>query len=443
MRVGFAREDLTPRVGVELCGFGPYLHRYAIGVRDRLWARAIAIEQDGQALVLVSCDLIGVGLALTRKVRELVAAESPLPAEAVMVHCTHTHSGPASDRIVGWGVPDEPYLEVLPYRIARACLGALAALTEASLSHARVPCQGVARNREYDPDVPSLEQALREDWRPSRPELTDTACDVLRVDAGGKLLGFASSFGCHPVVCCEQTRYLHGDFVGVATGSLEKEHPGAVGLFLQGAQGDINTCVAHQPEPESLQALDVIAARYARALRAGLEQAQPLAVEAVRCARREVTFDRVPLDAEQLQAWLAEQEAIFAAPGAGDHDMQVRMAAVCAHTLRALLARLQAGAPIALPTELHGFRLGPLALLGTPLEVFRAVKEEVLAQARSPLPLVLGLTNDALGYAPDRETATRGGYAAQQVPIMMGSLPFRDIHGQLVSELLALEAQLW
>ncbi len=39
MKAGFAKSDITPRVGVELIGFGPYLHRYSIGVRDRLWAR--------------------------------------------------------------------------------------------------------------------------------------------------------------------------------------------------------------------------------------------------------------------------------------------------------------------------------------------------------------------------------------------------------------------
>ena len=43
MQIGFGKVDITPRVGVELCGFGPHLHRYSVGVRDRLEARAMAV----------------------------------------------------------------------------------------------------------------------------------------------------------------------------------------------------------------------------------------------------------------------------------------------------------------------------------------------------------------------------------------------------------------
>ena len=59
MRAGSAKCDITPRVGVALCGFGPYLHRYSIGVRDRLWARAMVIEQQDGMYALISCDLTG------------------------------------------------------------------------------------------------------------------------------------------------------------------------------------------------------------------------------------------------------------------------------------------------------------------------------------------------------------------------------------------------
>lgn len=443
MKVGFGKSDLTPRVGVELCGFGPFLNRHSIGIRDRLWARAMAVSLDDTTLVLVSNDLIGVELDTTRRVREIVGRESGLPAEAIMVHCTHTHSGPATlRRLIGWGAQDEPYLEVLPRRIAQACLEALGNHTEARLSHAEVPCEGIGLNREYDRDAPPLEEVLREDWRPARPELTDTTCHVLKFEAGERLLGFASYFGCHPVVCCQETRYIHGDFVGVATNLLEREHPGSVGLFLQGAQGDVNSCVVHKPEPEALLALDVIAARYANAVRAGLAQAQPLRVDRLACVLHTVTFNRLALSVAEVEARLAEQEAILRAPGASDADQRVRMATVFALAYRRILSKMRAGERVAEPTELQGFRLGPLALLGAPFEVMQAVKNDVVAAARSPIPLVLGLTNDCLGYAPDRTVAARGGYAAEMVPLMGGTLPFADIHSELVTGLAKLDRAL-
>ncbi len=57
MQVGFAKEDVTPRVGVPLCGFGPYLNRHSVGIRDRLWARAMAFQHKDTRAVVVSCDL--------------------------------------------------------------------------------------------------------------------------------------------------------------------------------------------------------------------------------------------------------------------------------------------------------------------------------------------------------------------------------------------------
>jgi hypothetical protein len=442
IEAGFGKVDITPRVGVELCGFGPYINRHSIGIRDRLYARAMAVRQDGRTLVLVSCDLPGVTLAMTRRARAAVQKAAGIPAEAVMVHCTHTHSAPNTIDIFGWGADDAPYREVLPQRIAKACLQAVENLSEASFRYGKAACEGVGLNREYDKDAPALEDVLSETWRPAKPELTDTVCHVIAVEKQGKLAGFLSYFGCHPVVCCAASRYIHGDYCGVATNLLEKEHPGSTGLFLQGAQGDVNTCVVHKPEQEALLALDVVAGRYARSVREALRTAQPVEATPLRCLLREVSFRRKPIPVEQLRTWLSEKEAIVHAPGASDADATVRMATVYVMAIRNLLDRAERSQTLEPATEVQGFRLGPIALLGSPFEIFQAVKNDVVASAKAPIPLVLGITNDLLGYAPDRTAAARGGYAADMVPLMLGQLPFADIHDQLVKTLLDLDGSL-
>lgn len=442
MKIGFAKGDITPRAGVELSGFGPFVLRRSIGVRDRLWARAMAVEQGGQRLVLVSCDLIGVSPGITRRVREQVREQTGLPPECLMLNCTHTHSGPNTGGYIGWGAPDEPYLEVLPQRLAQACVAALGNLQKAELSRAVVPCEGVGLNRQYDKDAPALEEVLREDWRPAKPECTDTECQVLKVTANGKLLGFVSYFGCHPVVCCQQTRYIHGDYCGVAMNLLEGEHPGAVGLFLQGANGDVNSCVVHKPETESLLALDTIAARFARAVRQGLSAAVPLPAGAVAALSRERQFSRKPFGVEKLKELLAEQEAILHAPDASDAAGPVRMATVYALALRRLIGAMERGEPMSPPIELQGFRIGPLLLLASPFETFQAIKNEVRSRLKDPSALVMSVTNDTRGYAPDRTIAAQGGYAADMVPMIMGALPYASIHDELVEGLVSLAKEL-
>ena len=437
MKIGFAKADVTPRVGVELSGFGPFVLRRSVGVRDRLWARAMAVEQGGRRQILVSCDLIGVQDWITRRVRELVREKTGLAPECLMLHTTHTHSGPNTGGYVGWGAPDQPYLEILPQRIAQACFAALDNLQEAELSRAVVPCEGIGLNRQYDKDSPALADVLREEWRPSKPEMTDTACQVLKATASGKLIGFVSYFGCHPVVCCAETHYIHGDYCGVATNLIEREHPGSVGLFLQGANGDVNSCVVHKPEIDSLLALDVIAGRFARAVRQGLATAAPVPVESLAAVSQGRPFSRKPYGIEKLKDLLSEQEAILYAPDASDSAQAVRMATVYALALRGMIAGMEQGETMSPPLELQGFRIGPLLLLASPFETFQAIKNEVRTRLNEPLALVMSVTNDTRGYAPDRTIAAQGGYAADIVPMIMGALPYAAIHDELVDGLVA------
>ena len=440
MQAGFSKTDITPRVGVELCGFGPFINRHSIGIRDQLWARAMAVEADGQQLVLVSCDLVGVPLEIAHHVRQLVSHETGLPEKMIMVHCTHTHSGPTTGRLVGWGVTDLPYVELLPYRIAQAAIKACENLAEAEMSHAEVACEGISLNREYDKDAPPLEEVLADDWRPAKPELTDTTCHVVKFTRDDAVVGFLSYYSCHPVVCCSSTRYIHGDFVGIATNLLEREHPKSTGLFLQGCQGDVNSCVVHKPEQEALLALDIIAARYANRVRHGLTAATPVEVDSINGCLYATTPTRKRYTVEQLGEWLAEKESVFQMPGKTDDDHEVRMAAVYAASLRRLIQRTETGETLQPSTEVQALRIGPLVLLGTPFEVFQGIKREFLQKTKSPIPLLMGVTNDLLGYAPDRETAARGGYAADQVPLMLGNLPFANVHDELVEALLAVES---
>ena len=443
MRIGMGRAELTPRVGVELAGFGAYINRHSTGVLEPLWARAMAVDLDGRPVVIVGLDICVIYRDTTERVGALVQEATGVPPERVLINCSHTHSGPETGGLIGWGQPDQPWLELLPGRIAAAAIAALRDLRPATLGHAQVPCEGIGVNREYD-ERPTLEEALRDDWRPARPELTDTTAHVLVArDEDGRIFGFAGCFGCHPVVCCAQSRKIHGDFPGVATNLIEGEHPGATGLFLQGAQGDVNTCVVHETEADSLRALPIIAERFARCVRRGIEAAQPLDVARVEMVRRERDFTRRELNREDFERLLAEQEAIFHAPGATDADGAVRLATVKAVAYRRFLAALDAGRPLTRATFIQGLRVGPVGIYAAPFEIFQAIKNDVVAQARAPIPIVLGVANDSVGYAPDRTAAARGGYAADQVPLMQGTLPLANIHDELVAALLELDRELF
>jgi hypothetical protein len=204
----------------------------------------------------------------------------------------------------------------------------------------------------------------------------------------------------------------------------------------------VNTCVVHKPEPESLLALDVIAARYANSVRKGLGDARPLTITSLASARLQAAFRRKPADLQALRNRLNECEAVFSRADATDTNHDLRMAAVYVTNLRKLIARVERGEKMDPPEELQGFRIGPVAMLAAPFEVFQAIKNDVKAKGLFPITLVMSLTNAMRGYAPDRTLAARGGYAADTVPMIVGELPFTAIHDELVAGLTALAGKL-
>ncbi len=441
MQFGFGKRDITPRLGVELAGYSGYLNRYASAVRDRLHARAMAVSDGSRVAVVASCDLVFIPRHVTASVRRIVREKVGLDEAAVMVHATHTHSGPLM-QVDYRNAYDPPYMELLPRRIAAACVEAVGALREAELLHARVPCEGMGTNRVYDKFNYGLE-ALREGFRPEKPELTDTACDVLKVVADGKVLGFVSYFGCHNVVGGGQCTYVSGDYAGIATGMLEREMPGAVGVFLQGAEGDVNSAGCCFGNDLVLRALDIMASRYARAVRAGLAAAQPVEAEGLAMERREVWFSRRQVPVEELRERLAAEEAVIEKPDVDDADQALRWAVLRSGSLRFILDRVERGVSFENVTELHGIRFGPVALLGAPLEIFQAIKNDIVSQARAPIALVMSCTNDEQGYAVDRTAANdEGDYAARTVPLWKYTLPYADIHDELMQGLLAIDEAL-
>ena len=442
MKFGFGKIDITPRIGVGLYGYGAFLCRYSTHVRDRLYGRALAASDSDDTVVVVSADLVGVAGRVSDEVRERVTAATGLSADHIMVHCVHTHCGPRSKDGIGQGILDDPYMEILPVRLAQACIDAVGNLGHAELSRAVVPAEGIGYSREHDVR-PALEDALKETYRPAKPEVTDTQAQVFRLDADGQMVGFFSYFSCHPVVGSGKTHAIHGDYCGVATNMIEREHPGAIGLFLQGCHGNINTCVVHYDEQPTLLALDVIASRYARSVRAGIEQAKPLAGSGVRAVRKVIQLKRAPMALEKLREKLAEFEAVVKRPDASDQDPDVRRAVVRMLAMRQEIARQEAGLPFDESIELQGFRIGDITMVGAPFEIAHRYKRRVQAETGDKT-LVVSLLNDTFGYAPEKEAfETEGNYSATSVPYILGYPPFDpSIEDVLVGEFIAMDREL-
>ncbi len=457
LKAGFGKWDITPRLGVDLYGFGSFLHRRATSVYDPLEARAVAFAApDGKRFILISCDLCLMPVAVANHVRDIVCEKAPgLSREEVMVQCTHTHSGPSLEpQDFGWGAPDPAYLEILPWRIAQAGLEALANMEDVRMSTAVADCRHIGISRVYDSGngEPMPEAVNNPEWEPAHPELTDTVCRVVRFDnAAGQLKGFLAYFSCHPVVCTADSHAIHGDFPGVAMHRLMAENPGAIGLFLQGGHGDINTACVHQREDVAMAALPIFAERFASAVRKGLAAATPLADEPrlrTACETIDITM-RNDFSREHILKLKAEYESHLHSPFAGDKDTEAtgeygpRLDVVNLLGIREMLKKLDAwGKSPVIRAEIHAMRLGDLELLGAPFEIMHAIKEDTCAVATAPIPLVMSLVNGNYGYAPDDKQLRINSYESYQDAFMTGRMPFANVHQELLAAFRRLDAAL-
>ena len=97
LRAGFGTRDITPPPGVGMSAFSAD-SRQAVGFRQRLYARAIVLEDEsGERVALVVVDLGMVSLVLHRRVADrTLRSGTEIGADRLLLSATHTHSGPGN-----------------------------------------------------------------------------------------------------------------------------------------------------------------------------------------------------------------------------------------------------------------------------------------------------------------------------------------------------------
>src|SRR5829696_160210 len=85
--------DITPPVGLHLGGW-PVEDRYSDSIHQPLTCRVLYLQKGIIIAVLVNLDVLGISDVFADEVRDEVEKELGVPASAVMLSATHTHSGP-------------------------------------------------------------------------------------------------------------------------------------------------------------------------------------------------------------------------------------------------------------------------------------------------------------------------------------------------------------
>jgi hypothetical protein len=204
------------------------------GVRSPLELQVFVFGDPGTTAVLVCADLLWWGPDVADELRGRIAAEHGIPAGAVLLHASHTHSGPQPGMtfspLIGRADPD--YLEFLCSTTQAAVAAAAADLEPITVARGRGRSD-LALNRRLA--HPGGGRGGPDPDGPIDPEVT--VIDFSRADGSSKAV--LAHFACHPVITADQ---LAGpDFPGVTRARLaERLGDRVVVGFLQGCCGDLD-----------------------------------------------------------------------------------------------------------------------------------------------------------------------------------------------------------
>ncbi len=228
LMAGAAKVDITPPIGTPLGGYGVRRDKPSIGIYDRLYARALALSDGEDIVIIVGTDLLAISDDIYEGVFKRVKEEIPsLEREDLLISATHTHSatGGLGKRFLekfAMGHFDEEIFKFTTKGIARAVIEAYKDLTPARIGSGQGYIRNLSKNRMVEGG------------------LIDPELGLIRIDdLSGSPKAYLINFAAHPTVLGRNNLYISGDYPGWLQKTVEAESREVVAIFTSGASGDI------------------------------------------------------------------------------------------------------------------------------------------------------------------------------------------------------------
>jgi len=240
LRAGAARVDVTPEQPVVLAGYASRTNLSA-GVHDPLSARALAFEQDGRRLVLVSLDNLGFYNDTAGPLRQAILEKCQLEPSELFLCAIHTHSAPLLTLNPAKGHANNvAYTKALGGKLAEVVHTALDRLepAEIGVGSGSSPV-GVSRREPVQGEDGKIKIVLGRN--PS--VLTDREVQVLKVVSlgRGQRVALLFAYATHSTSLGPKNYQVSGDVHGLAAQFLEKYFgDDMVAPEFAGASGNID-----------------------------------------------------------------------------------------------------------------------------------------------------------------------------------------------------------
>ncbi len=416
---GSATANITPWLGEGLVGnFGtPPPGKY---VHDELHARCFVLDDGQMRIALVVLDNIGISREVLDEAKRQVTEATGLPADRILISCTHTHSSVRA----GWknGFKPEPefseYQRFVIHRIADGVQGAIHNLQPAQLAWGTVdlPDQVFSRRWLLTPGSAvfspfgELEQAKMNPG--NRPDLLEPASPVdpqiafLAIqNLDGRPLALLANYSLH-YVGGTGPNDISADYFAMFCDRIQelldadRLDPPFVAAMSNGTSGNINNNDYSKPSKRGkpYEKMRLVADQCAQAVFGEYKNLD--------------WHDHVPLDMRQRElelavrkptpAQLAHAKKVLADPEYREEFPHERNYAG--------KAIQQLEAPDTVHVILQAVRIGDLGIAAIPFEVFSETGLELKSRNPFKPSFTMELANGSYGYLPTPEQHRLGGY---------------------------------
>lgn len=215
LRVGAAKVDITP-APADL----PELYR---GINDRIYARAIVIENAGIRAALVTLDMGGIPTPLWQSVSSRAQTELGIAKEHLLLTATHTHSVPRQQN------------DAFPDLVMQAIREAMADLQPARMAWGTGESYININRTMINPDTGLWDEG------PNYAGPSDKTVAVVKFETpGGEPIAVYYNYAVHGVIA-GQLDEVSGDIPGASSRYIEESLGGdTVAVWSLGAAGDQN-----------------------------------------------------------------------------------------------------------------------------------------------------------------------------------------------------------
>jgi putative membrane-bound dehydrogenase-like protein len=383
-RVGVAQVDITPSHPIRLNGFG-FRRTESEGVYHRIWARAIAIEDESkEPALLITLDVLGIPDDHRAELAQRFAKKTGLKPDRLAITATHTHTGPmlkgANTTLFGVPIPKEHLANIDKYtvefldKVEQAGLDALKNMKPAKLSYA-IGKVGFAANRRtrggpVDHDLPVL---------------------FVHDPETGKVRAIYTSYACHCVTLSNNK--IGGDWAGFAAEAIASAFPDSIALVSVGCGADSN--------PASGVTGDKIEAAQL--------QGREIAAEVKRLA---ANF-RAPVTGKLTTQWKSIELPLATLPTRAEWEEKAKRTDAIGHHARVQLEKLdrKETLPTKIDYPIQSWSFGDtLAMVNLPGEVVVDFSLRLKKELDCQRLWVNGYTNGAPCYIPSERILKEGGY---------------------------------